>query len=403
MGKEKSQINLQYDRQLENQQQQNDWQSVENQIDAQRQQQMWMEQFARQVEQQNSMFEKEGERWQQQFDIQNKYNSPEAQVARLTSAGINPAALASSLSAGSSSASVGGSSGASAPSPSGISGHGVTPIGLNSPNGLSSDAALFSSAAQLADSIGKLGKYGVESSAIQRKVGAEVENIMSDTQMKRSTKHSIDLNNALTETFGKDKIGAEIQKLYADSYSAQTQGDLNKANELLSLAQEKLANVETKYKHDSYYACLALLNAQKEELDSRIKLHSAQSTEAYASAEKSRSEASYTDALRETEDMLRSGKFTNQQLVNQITRFEKEMKNRANVIDKSTMAQQYESVVHGLAQNKIIDYKLREELIQAIQKKDYNRLDKFFNYLGTMLGGSSDVVTAAGFSKFLAK
>lgn len=384
MGKEKSQINLQYDRQLENQQQQNDWQSAENQIDAQRQQQMWMEQFAKQVEQQNSMFEKEGERWQQQFDIQNKYNSPESQVARLTSAGINPAALASSLSAGSSSASVGGSSGVSAPSPSGISGHGVTPIGLSSPNGLSSDAALFSSAAQLADSIGKLGKYGVESSAIQRKVGAEVENIMSDTDLKRSTKISTDLNNALKETFGKDKVGAEIMKLYSESYKAYSEGDFNKAHSDLVKAQESLTNVDTKFKTDSYYIALATMAQYRDVLESQVKLNSAKSSEAYASA-------NYSSQLAKTVDSLRQGQISAQELQNECLKIQKSMMDRENIRDIATHQDKIHQIVMECERSGLINQQMEQAIQKAITDNDWNTVEHFFGVLGSAAGSVGDV------------
>ena len=147
MGKERSNINLQYDRQYENQENQNAWQSAENNIDRQWQEDFWMTQFQLEKQQQELMFEKENQRWIDQFNMQNEYNDPKKQVQRLLSAGINPAVYYQSITGGNSSASPSGSSGAGSPNPSGGSSHGVSPLGLLSPNGVSSDAMMFSSIA----------------------------------------------------------------------------------------------------------------------------------------------------------------------------------------------------------------------------------------------------------------
>lgn len=384
MGKESRQINMQYDRQLENQTAQNDWQSAENQIDAQRQQQMWMEQFAKQVQQQNEMFEKEGSRWQEQFDIQNQYNSPESQVSRLTAAGINPSALASTLSTGSSAVSVGGSTGVSSPSPLGVGSHSVTPGHLNSPVGLSSDAALFSSAAQLADSVGKLGKYGVESSSIMRKVGAEVENIVSDTELKRVQKISTDLNNSLTETFGKERIGAEIQEIYARSYQAYSQGNLNGALEDYNKALKALTDVDTKFKNDSYYIALANLKSYGNVLTTQAGLNKAKSSEAYASA-------SYQTALANTADLLRSGQVKAQELSNELLSIQKSMQNRENIRDAATHQDKVNAIVAECERAQLINQQVGEQIKKAVTDNDWNTVEHFFGVLGSVTGSVGDV------------
>ena len=278
MGKERSNINLQYDRQAEQAQAQNAWQSSENAIDRQWQEELWKKQFAEQVKQQNEMFEKEGQRWLEQFNIQNEYNLPENQVARLRAAGVNPAAMVSQLAgSGVSSASPSGSSGASAPSPSAGTGHGVTPIGFNGVNGLSSDAAMFSSLAQMSDSLATLAKAGSDVSVQQREVGARITNMISDANLKDSQSALTNVQKMLQETFGKDKASAEIGKLLSGAFADYAAGKQSESSAKYNAAMEMLTKQETWQKNEMFPTLLS--NAKS--LGEKIK---ADTSAAYAGA-----------------------------------------------------------------------------------------------------------------------
>ena len=169
MGKEKSHLNLQYDRALQQQAQQQDWQHSENELDRQFQ-----------IEQWNREFQAQQDEWTRQFNLQNEYNTPSAQVARLAAAGINPVAAFQSVTGSTGDASAGGSG--SLPSPSPPSSHSVSSQGLATPTGLSSDAMMFSSLAQLADSVSKLGQTGLNAQRQQALLGKEIENVSADTE-----------------------------------------------------------------------------------------------------------------------------------------------------------------------------------------------------------------------------
>ena len=207
MGKDKSLINLQYDRQ-----------SQENAIDRQWQSDEWQRQFQQQIEQQNAMFEKESQRWQDQFNLQNEYNTPVAQMKRLQAAGINGAAAVNAINGGSSSGGLSSASGASSPSPSQSPSRSIGGASIGN-----SDAMYFSSLGQLADSLGKLGVYGSETSATQRKVQVEIDKIISEKNLNDT---QAALNGVLADiqkTYGKDRVAAEIASMLSQSFAYQYQ------------------------------------------------------------------------------------------------------------------------------------------------------------------------------------
>lgn len=353
MGKERSNINLQYDRQLQQIQQQQQWQSSENRIDRQWQAEQWRQQFEKQIAAQREMFteqlqqqrESDMQKWKEQFDIENQYNSPQAQVERLLAAGINPAALASSLSSGESSAAVGGSSSpgsSSAPSGGTISPHSVSPLGLSMPS-FSTDAALFSSAAQLADSLGKLAGQGANVYDTISKTKPTIENIVADTQQKQEETALTKLNSSLVSAYGDKKAAAEIDNLVSRSYAASTQGDYNKAHQLLTEAETKFTESKTLANEEQRPVVLSNMKKLHELYDSEIR---ANKSSAALNAEKVNTERSqqavnysqrdFNSALTETENQIRSGKVQAQDLSNACQRIENQLLKRENIRDIRT-------------------------------------------------------------------
>ena len=256
MGKERSQINLQYDRQLQNQQDQNNWQSSENSVDRQWQADQWQRQFESQLQAQRDLFdeqlgkqrESDLQKWKDQFDIQNQYNSPQNQVTRLMAAGVNPSAAVNMLTGGVSSAGIGGSSapsGASAPSGGSVGSHSVSPLGISMPQ-YSTDAALWSSAAQMIDSISKVAERGYNVFSGSKKLQPTIDNIISDTKQKQNSATMTETNNAILEAYGDKKAAAEVQNLTNESYELETKGDLYLCDALASLTMSGTDAVRTR-------------------------------------------------------------------------------------------------------------------------------------------------------------
>lgn len=376
MGKEKSNINLQYDRQLQNQENQNNWQSLQNDVDARRQQQIWLDQFINQSQQQEKMFGLESERWQSQFDIQNQYNAPESQVARLTAAGINPAALASQLSSGSSSASLGGSTGVSSPSPSGSFGHNVTPGHLNSPVGMSSDAAMFSSIAQLNDSLSKLSQTGLNVERQKTLLGAELESLVTGTRSERASAEQTELQNLLTKRFGDSKVSAEINKMVADAYSASASGDLSKSKELTEAAITLATKDDNFRKNTAFPLVIKNLEKRLEQIDADISLKGSQSRQADSSA-------NYMNALTSTENVLREGKVTSLELSNKMAEIQNMILNRENIRDAATHEDKIHRIVTECERSGLINRHVELQIDKAIIDKDWSTVEHFFGVLSS--------------------
>ena len=366
MGKEKSHLNLQYDRALQQQVQQQDWQHSENELDRQFQ-----------VEQWNREFQAQQDEWTRQFNLQNEYNTPSAQVARLAAAGINPVAAFQSVTGSTGDASAGGSG--SLPSPTPPSSHSVSSQGLASPTGLSSDAMMFSSLAQLADSVSKLGQTGLNAQRQQALLGKEIENVSADTEQKRQQAALTETNNAIQQVFGKQKAGAEVQRLIADSYKAYADGDYQKANKLLADSQTFLNNQQGNYNDKA----MPILLTNLEKLG---KLYDASASERRAAAAEHGAQASYLGALTLTENALRDGKVKGLDLSNQLADLQKQMASRENVRDAATHEDKIHAIVTQCEQYGLVNDKLKAEVDRIRSENDWIAAEKFIGCMSQAIG-----------------
>lgn len=303
MGKEKSMMQYQANLDRETAAMQNEWQAGQNDIDRQ-----WQQDFY------NQQFETQSNFQQEMFDVQNEYNLPANEVARLQAAGINPAAYYQSLGTGS----AGGFP--SAPSPSGGSSHSVTPI-ASSVHGWSNDAAIFSSIAQLNDSVAQLAKAGVGIHQTEALLKPTIQNLVSDTKQKQEEAAMVALQRSIQEVYGSDTAAAQLNKLIQDAYEAATHGNMNTANGLLSEMQSIVQRQQGEYNQKAMPVMLTNLQKYGEYLKSA-------SVSNYASAQESYSVASVNsivEKLRSNE--LKVSDDTVQDLIDTI-RADKEYKQK---------------------------------------------------------------------------
>lgn len=375
MGKEKSNINLQYDKQAENIDRQNQWQTEENERDFMRQQELWYKQF-----------EAQNQEWQRQFDLQNAYNLPTAQVARMLSAGINPS-VAGVDGAGGSTAALSPGSPGNGPSRS------VSPMGLSSPNvATTSTAAMFSSLAQLNDSLAQLAKSGSDVSIDQRKVGSLISNTVADTQLKQSQRVMHDLDNQLTKAFGKDKRAAEISSLVSSSYAAYAQGDLNKANELLAGAHERLTSLEGEIKSGAFADILSSYKRLNELYKAETEQQRASASASRSQVEVNKQQVSYLEALTKTADDLREGQVTAQKFSNDLLEISRAMRRRENVRDSATTQEKVGLVFEQLENARLINREMGEKIRMAIQENDWYAVSKMTEIVGDFVGMRSSII-----------
>lgn len=347
------------------QKRQNDFQSEQNQIDREWQETQWLKQFDMQNEEWYKQLDAQQRQWMEQFDITNKYNSPKELVQRLLMAGVNPANALSQLSgmAGLSSASPSASSGGSVASPGTMGSHSVTPSSFNA-GGWEKPSAAFSSIAQLGDTVAKLASVGLDAKRQQALLDKEVENVVADTASKREQALITAIDRSLKETFGSEKLQAEIKKLYSDSYVAYSQGDLYKANELYTQAMEKLTSVQA----EATEAQLPYLVSNLKQLG---EVYKSQQASNYASAAASRSVVSLNSALAQTENDLRSGKIKAQDLANSFQTIANSLKNRENWRDAQSNHWQLQAIFNECKSKGFISEQEHQKALRAIKENDW--------------------------------
>lgn len=205
-------------------------QKEENEKDRQFQQNQWQREFEQQSEFQRSF-------WREQFEAENAYNTPTAQVARLQAAGINPAALVSQIAGVTPAA----SPSSSAPNPSAPSGgHGVSGS-IPSALPISTDAALFSSLAQLNDSLNNAAKVGLQANEQNVMLQRNAANVSADTQVKQENARHMSLQNSIYATYGDKQAAAELNKTLNEIEVLKTEG---KYKEALKLYQDTITGIE---------------------------------------------------------------------------------------------------------------------------------------------------------------
>lgn len=347
------------------QKRQNDFQAEQNQIDREWQETQWLKQFNMQNEEWYKQLDAQQKQWMEQFDITNKYNSPKELVQRLLMAGVNPANALSQLSgmAGLSSASPSAASGGSVASPGTMGSHSVTPSSFNA-GGWEKPSAAFSSIAQLGDTVAKLASVGLDAKRQQALLDKEVENVVADTASKREQALITAIDRSLKETFGSEKLQAEIKKLYSDSYVAYSQGDLNKANDLYTRAMEKLTSVQS----EAIEAQLPYLVSNLKQLG---EVYKSQQASNYASAAASRSVASLNSALTQTENDLRSGKVKAQDLANSFQIIANSLKNRENWRDAQSNQWQLQAIFNECKSKGFISEQEHQKALKAIKENDW--------------------------------
>lgn len=394
MGKESAHIDQQYDRQLEVNREQNAWQAAENNVDRQWQANEWTRQFEAQVQAQRDMYleqlhaQKESDmaKWREQFQEENRYNAPGNQVARLMAAGINPAAAVSQIMGGNaSSAGAGASSSpsaASAPSGGSIGSHSVSPLGVSVP-AYSTDSALFSSAAQLADSMAKLGDLGLASERQKATLSATVQNMMADTQNKQEQAAITRVQNAVLSATGDAKVRSEIMKAYADTYAAYQKGDYDRAQSGINKLMYDIENGRYKLDMERQPYVLASLSNQAQ-------MYKSQSAANYASANASNASARLSNALASTDDALRNGKVTAQEYANDLAFISKMIQERENRIASQTESANIQRIIEQAKQQNLLTDIMSEQLYKAIQDNDWMKFDHIVHGMN-QVGNSSPV------------
>ena len=223
--------------------------------------------------------------------MQNEYNLPANQIARLRAAGLNPAALLGG-SGGLAAASGNSSSVPSVPSaPGAIGSHSVQ----QSPQiqmPMNSIAQMFSSIAQLQDSISNAQRQGAETHKIETMLPKEVDKVEAETgvmisqqRLNDATAAVTEFNHMLQDMFGKDEKAAEVQKLMNESYALFAKGHLDEAQTVYSQGLNMLNELDYKIKTEQYPELIKQATLYNDLLKAQKATEEASQAEKYASAE----------------------------------------------------------------------------------------------------------------------
>lgn len=271
------------------------WQSSENQLDREFQ-----------AAQQESLLQSQQDFQKEMFELQNQYNLPANVIARLRSAGINPAALLGSSSAGllGSQASV-----PSVPSaPGSVGSHSVSPQGIDTP--MNSISQMFSSIAQLQDAVSNAELSGARADEIRKMLPGRIRDLEKGIDVKVSEENlnkvaynlqSFELE--LQRIYGSEKRVAEINEIMNRSYMEYAQGNAAEAQQLYYRGIDMLNQLDYKIKDAQYPELIKQAGMINDIYKEQAATERAKQSEAYAAAEEHKAGAALKSEQTESVEL----------------------------------------------------------------------------------------------------
>lgn len=235
--------------------------------------------------------------WRNQFNMQNEYNSPQAQVGRMMSAGLNPAGGTSTVAQSQMSPSSVGAPPNISGSPLGGS---VSPIGI--PQGLSGRGTQLSDIGNFIRDMSQAAKNTKETSWYDKFMQVNLDNLQSQTARNQILAAYEDIQKRILDAFGHKKAAQEYLNLVQEGANLATEGKLNDAKVALTKAQETLANSE----NEKIQKELPYLNERfqkiNDSLDSEIALNEEKQKTEKSEQSRNYSEQSLNDSRKIFQD-----------------------------------------------------------------------------------------------------
>lgn len=416
-GSEKRKMSYEYELKKDLAEYQNQWQSAENDKDRNWQEAQWMREFSsqqdewkRQFELQNSewsnRFSQENSEWSRRFAAENAYNDPSAQIARLQKAGLNAISFMGGDAAGLSAAptvqstpSVGSPA---PPSPSSAGTHQFSPSPLPNFSSVSSSAQMFQSLAALNDALAKTAQTGLNVERQKTLLDAEFSAVLAKADSDRQAALFTGIKAGLEATHGPDKWKSEIGLNLMQSYLANMQGDNQSALKHYNEAMTQFVGAQKSYLENASPDLLAnlkylgtLLKNQGETEAVKPALLRSEMSRNYASALESKSQSQYLAALTDTENGLRSGRITAQELSNDIAGIQKLITNRENVIGEQTKQAKIEALTKEFERAGLINDQMREDIKRAAIANDWANVEHALGCVKTAVSTVADAASIA--------
>ena len=329
--------------------------------------------------------------WSQQFDTQNKYNSPSALSSRLLSAGINPAAVFGGAGA-SSTNSMGASS-----LPSNIpqisatpSSTHASPIGL--PSGAWAPAQTMSDLASIARDFASAKKAGVESDQLEKLFDYEVAERTARIFGQRLANDAQSIANYVNDQIKDTKVrmaAQELLKLIADTKNIDQDTAL-KYEKIFTERSQQLLNLARKKLTDEDYELLKLKvdNFHEEFKTTMANIRS--------STQRNISESKLNDALSMTEDLLRLGRHKAIELANRHDDIANELLQNDLWVSNRTINSRINGLIHMWEREGLINSQEAEKLYQMSIESDWAKRNQFIKYVGATARAIGDVLSGSG-------
>lgn len=336
--------------------------------------------------------------WRNQFDLQNawneqmyqKYQSPKAVVSQNVAAGLNPAAL-NGVNNGVSANSMGGSSASMPPqiSPTSFNSN-ASPMGV--PQGMSGRGDSIAEIGSFLRDVAEAKKKGVETDQLEKLFDYELEERALRIFGQRLTNDSIALANYVannTKDVKVRKATHELVKLISETENIDQDTQL-KFEQMWNQRSEYLLNVAKARLSDKEYELLEFkVNNMQEEFKTTM-------ANIRADTAKKNSETKLNNALRETENQLREGKVTCQELGNSLSRIGVEMSYNDLWVSNRTLDAKVVALMHSLEREGIITKQEGEKLYQMSVSSDWAERSQFINYVSATAQAAGSVLSGAG-------
>lgn len=357
------------------------WQSNENQLNRDFSKAMYEQQVADYMKNSPLLMQQQADIQFNQWKNQQAYNSPANMAARSLVGGFNPAANSAQLVQGSS------ANPAIAPPPQihgSPLGGSASPIGI--PQGMSSELMR-----DFGGLIKDLSQSRVNQATIDKLVN-EAEELLSRKELNESLKAYQDIVNGIKQVFGYKRESLELINIIKNSYKAESEGNYAEASALQQKALARLNDSNAAINEAKLPFVAKLMQAEIKRTQAQTREANARAFEASETGKIQVSIGAYYQAMADTENALRDGRVTAQELANDISTIQKYIQGNELKFSDATLENRIGMVAEGLKQQNLITQQQYEKLKQEIVATKWADRMQFMQYCTGFLGVCAQIL-----------
>lgn len=306
--------------------------------------------------------------WNHQFNRSTDYRLI---ADRLRKAGINPSAMLSSVGSVPSIGNVGSAPSVSSPA---------------SASGGMVGTSAFTTMAQLMDAKNNIRATDLQETKQKATLSAEIDKILADARASNALADYQETNNEIVKAYGKSEKAAEILRINAEAYKAYCDGDYQKAAKLNQKAMEKLNNQTYQQNEKQFPIVITNMKKMGEVYDSEVQKNKATASAAYA-------QGNYLNALSVTENALRDGKVTAQELSNNIAAVQLMIAERQNNNELETNKYRVQAMIADFKRSELINEQTEQAIQRMIIDNDWAGVEHAVGVVSSVVGSVTDIAT----------